>query len=183
MDEWEGCIAKSPTLSAYCCVKDLVRHINEETKALYKGTQYQDTYLFYHDALTQMSDSRCVEWMKQEGIYAKWIKPELGCNNEIFANNKHGVLTRNTRYSGRPVGNSPELNPLDNSLLCYFRLNLLLNVATTWQLDKDDERKFSLGKPQDICNAVERLWDPIKGTSPTPSKILQDAKRIPESCF
>ena len=181
-DEWESKIATCCGLSKYCCIKDMILHIDRETKAAFKGTKYEDRYFFYHDALTQMTDSKCVEWMKEVGIYDRWVKPELGCNDEILAM-KNGELKKNTRYKGRPVGNSPELNPLDNSVFRDFRLNLSLNVAATWHLEKSNPDKFSLATPKDITKAVRRLWDPVTGTSPVPARILQDIKRIPESCF
>ena len=129
-DDREKEIQCSPTLKKYRCITDMVEHIDEESRRAFVGTRYEGNYFFYHDALTQMTDGRCVEWMKAKGIYDRWIKPELGLNDEIWAEKK-GKLARNTRYSGRPVGNSPELNPLDNSCFRDFRLNLSLNVAAT----------------------------------------------------
>ena len=138
--------------------------------------------IFFHDALTQMSDSCCVQWMKEVGVYSRWIKPELGCNDVIVAM-KNGEMKTNTRYKGRPVGNSPELCPLDNSCFRDFRTNLSLNVAATWKLPRSDLRKFSISTPKEISRAIVRLWDPNTGTSPTSHRILQDVKRIPHSCY
>ena len=56
-------------------------------------------------------------------------------------------------------------------------------MATTWHLDRSDARKFSLCNPSEITRAMERIWDPSDGTSPTPSRILQDVRRIPHACF
>lgn len=42
---------------------------------------------------------------KEASIYDRWVKPQLGLNDNIGA-----------CWSGRPVGNSQELMPLDNSL-------------------------------------------------------------------
>lgn len=179
--EWENEIRKS--LSKYCCVKELVKHINEESRKAFLGTCFEGNYYFYHDALTQMTDSKCVHWMKAEGIYDHWIRPELGCNDEIYARNSEGTMAKNTRYKGRPVGNSPELNPLDNSCFRDTRTNLALNVAATWHLDKSDARKFSLSTPNEITRALERTWDPENGCAPSSDRILQDIKRIPKACL
>ena len=166
----------------YYSIKTLICHIDNESRRSFKGTKFEDNYYFYHDALTQMTDLKCVKWMKEEGIYERWIKPELGCNDEVWAM-KDGELKKNTRYKGRPVGNCPELMPLDNSLFRDFRLNLSLNVAATWHLDKKDLKKFSLATPNEITRAMERLWDPENGTSPSGNRIIQDVKRVENSCF
>ena len=74
--------------------------------------------------------------MKEVGVYKRWIKPELGCNDLIQVMNEDGVLKQSTRYAGRMVGNSPELNPLDNSGFRDARCAIALNVAMTWKLEK-----------------------------------------------
>ena len=70
-------------MKKYCCIKDLVLHIHEETRKAFKGTRYESTYLFYHDALTTMTDIECRDWMEEEGILKRWILPECGCNDFI----------------------------------------------------------------------------------------------------
>ncbi len=179
---WEMKLKKSRRMRKYCCVKDLVRHIDDETRKAFIGTKYEGQYFFFHDALTQMTDKKCIEWMKEEGIYSRWIKPELQANDKILAL-KDGQMKSNKRYKGRPVGNCPDLHPCDNSLFRDFRLNLSLNTAATWNLKPDDPLKFSLSSPSEITRAVRRLWDPESGTSPVPKRILQDIKKIPQACF
>lgn len=181
-DNWEERIKKSQTLSKFCCVKDLVLHIDRESREAFQGTKHEEDYVFYHDALTQMTDIKCTNWMKEEGLYHRWIKPELGCNNEV-EEEKNGQMVKRRCYKGRPTGNSPELNPLDNSCFRDFRTNLSLNVAATWHLERDDKRKFSLSTPREIDRAVVRLWNRETGTSPSSVRILQDIKRIPDACY
>ena len=182
-DRWMEEIVKSQSMSNLVCIKDLIMHIDRESAEVFKGTRFEGNHYFYHDALTQMTDSRCVAWMKEVGVYSRWIKPELGCNDEIVAMNRDGVMSVNRRYAGRPVGNSPEMHPLDNSCFRDFRVNLALNVAVTWKLPRNDPRKFSLGTPSEISRAILRLWDRDTGTAPVSTRILQDIKRIPDSCY
>ena len=96
-DNWEVEIQKCKEFNSIICVKELVRHINEKTKQAYQGTKYEDTYLFYHDALSQMTDRDCVEWMREEGILSHWTRPVLGLNDciEIEIN---GTVKKNRRY-------------------------------------------------------------------------------------
>ena len=180
--DWQGVIQECSSLSKYVCVKQLILHMDRESAKIMEGTKYEGKHLIYHDALTQMTDSRCVQWMREVGIYSRWIKPEIGCNAVITVE-KDGVMKSSSRYSFRPIGNSPEMNPLDNSLFRDFRLNLSLNVAASWFLEKNDPKKFSLATPNDISKAFVRLWDPTHGTSPTSTRIMQDVHRIPKSLF
>ena len=68
-----------------------------------EGTLYEDNWMFYHDALTQLKCKRAKAWMETKGYLKRWVLPVNGLND-------------GTVYAGRPVGNSPELMPLDCSL-------------------------------------------------------------------
>ena len=70
-------------MSKYVDIRDLVRHIDKQSGKVFIGTKYQDSYLFYHDALSTMPDKDCLDWMEEEGILKRWIGPELGLNNQI----------------------------------------------------------------------------------------------------
>ena len=96
-------------------------------------------------ALSQITDKRCVAYMKDKNYCGRYIKPELGCND-------------GTPYEGRLVGNSPELNPLDSSLFADLTHALTLHICLTDQLDKEDARKFSTATPAKIEHAIDRLW-------------------------
>ena len=175
---WEEKIKKATALAKYVCVKDLVLHIDKESRRAFAGTRYENDYLFYHDALTQLTDSQCVEWMKSVGIYDRWLKPELGCNDVVRVLGEDGLMQDSTRFKGRFVGNSPELNPLDNSLFRDLRTSLNLHVAATWNMEKSDTLKFSLGTPKEITRAFLRIWDPTNGVAPPSKRILEDVKKI-----
>ena len=67
------------------CVTELVKHIDSETANIYKGTQFENTYRWVHDALNQMCDSVCRDWMKEHGYWDRWVTPELGLNDQVVA--------------------------------------------------------------------------------------------------
>ena len=102
------------------CVTDLVKHIHETTKAAYKDAKYETTYIWSHDALSQLFDSTCITWMKEQGYYDWWLKPEIDISKEVFWQIEEGVLQVSKQYDGQPVDNSPELMPLDNILFEIF---------------------------------------------------------------
>ena len=56
-----------------------------------------------HDALVLMTEKETIERMKEKNCFHRWFLPMNG-------------LQYGTPYDGRPVGNSPEFMPLDNSL-------------------------------------------------------------------
>ena len=53
-------------------------------------------------------------------------------------------LNKDTAYAGRPVGNSPELQPLDCSLFSDLGHELSRHVRMTKDLDNDDKLKLLL---------------------------------------
>lgn len=180
-ENWMSEIKKVRGMKKFCDIRDLVRHIHDATRKFFKGTKYENTYLFYHDALSQMTDKDCKEWMRQEGILERWIRPELGMNDEIVIIDNEGNEKKTTAYKGRPVGDCPELMPLDNSLFRDFRCDFDDHVTLTCQLPRNDPRRFSKGTPKTIEAAVRRLWDPQTGVSPPPHRIVQDINRVLEN--
>ena len=87
-----------------------------------------------------------MKWMKENNIHHRWILPQLNLNE-------------NTRYSGRPVGNSPELMPLDCSINQYVHQGVIDHIALTRPVRDDDGRKFSLATPKEGVRAYKRVWE------------------------
>ena len=179
--EWRNEIKKVTGMKKYCCIKELVLHIHEETRQAFKGTKYESTYLFYHGALTTMTDIECRDWMEEEGILKRWILPEFGCNDEIVIVDDDGNEKRNKNFKGRPVGDCMELMPLDNSLFRDFRTCFDVHVTLTSILPSTDSRRFSKGTPKSITASVSRIWDPVNGVSPPSNRIIQDITRMTEN--
>ena len=115
--------------------------------------QHTKTTGFYHDALSQMTANKTVEWMKREGYYKRWLIPQKGCNAD-------------TVYANRPVGNSPEFMPLDNSLNQDIQVSLSLHCAVSAHLPDDDSRKFSMRTPNTIVEAIGKIWGEAEGNVP-----------------
>lgn len=67
-----------------------------------RGTKHKNDWCFYHDALSLMTASATTTWMKEQGYYSRWLLPL--------------EINRGTCFFGRPVGNSPEMMPMDSSL-------------------------------------------------------------------
>ena len=105
--------------------------------------------------------------MKEKGYLHRWLLPLNG-------------LQDGTPYAGRPVGNSPEFMPLDNSLnrdiLQPLRFHCVLSQAIIdGKETTEEERKlcFSFSTPREIVRGLKRLWDSKIGT-PSSARIIQD---------
>ena len=147
----------------------------------FKGTPFEESYLFYHDALTTMTDDECKEWMEGKGILKRWIRPVLGLNDLIIVTDNEGNEKRSKNYAGRPVGDCPELMPLDNSLFRDFRGSFDEHVTLTSMAPRIEPRRFSKATPKLIGSAIERLWDPVNGVAPRSNRIVQDILRLKEN--
>ena len=77
--------------------------MTNEAEKLMKWSVHEDYLFIVHDALVLMTAKETINWMKQKGYLHHWLLPLNG-------------LQYGTPYAVRPVGNSPEFMPLDNSL-------------------------------------------------------------------
>jgi hypothetical protein len=180
-DTWRDEIKKVSRsgLTKVKCVTELIIHIDTATKNAFKNTPYKDNYFWAHDALSQMCDDEAIKWMKTKGYYDRWITPEMKLNDlvEVYDENKNVTLS-SKRYKGRPVGNQPELMPLDASLNRDIDCSFDMHVLLTAHLKNDDPRKFRKDTPKNISKAILKLYDPITGVVPKPNRIIEDCWRV-----
>ena len=177
---WRNVIKKVSRsgLTRFRCVTELVEHIDRETAKCFAGTPYAKNYYWSHDALKQMCDKRCTAWMKEKGYYDRWIKPELECNDVVTITTDSGEIKHNHHYKNRPVGDQPELMPLDASLNWDIDCSLNMHVMMTWHLKQEDPLKFSKATPKEISKGILKIYDPKNGVAPTSKRIIQDVKRV-----
>ena len=102
--------------------------------------------------------------MKEKDYYKRWLIPQKGVN-------------RDTAYKNRPVRNSPEFMPLDNSLNNDIQQSMSFHCAITAHLPTDDERKFSMDTPNTIASGIKQLVNPVTGNVPSPKRIIQDVDK------
>ena len=75
----------------------------KEAEKLMKGSVHEEDFFIVHDALVLMTAKDTIKWMKENNYFHSWLLPMNGLKDGI-------------PYAGRPVGNSPKLMPLYNSL-------------------------------------------------------------------
>jgi len=140
----------------HVCVTELVEHCINTTRDHYEPLGVKD-WLFYHDALQQMTDERCRIWMQEKGYFDRWITPLFGLNDSVYGKGRDGKWTYSTRYKKRPVGDSPELVALDCHLNKDVRDCAVFHSALTSELPTGDERKFDLTTYKKYRDALVRL--------------------------
>ena len=180
-NEWENRIRKCPLLRNSLPVSDLIIHMAKSTTDAMKGTIHEGHGLFFHDALSQLTEKATVTWMKNNKYedrtyHSMWITPVLGCNDLIQGENGKTV----TCYAHRPVGNMPEAMCLDNALNQDMHMAVDGNVGATYFLPDSDPRKFSLTTPNRIVSAYKRVHCPTTEHSAIPSsrRIKQDVSKV-----
>ena len=137
----------------------------KESASDMQGTVHEKNWYFIHDALSLMTAKSTMEWMSKKGHKAKWLVPQK-------------CINIGTRYHGRPVGNSPEFMPLDNSLNADMKRAHDRHVALTMHLRNDDPMKFSNRTPKAISRGIKRIVESVDHGCPSSPRIIQDCDKV-----
>jgi len=171
--DWEAKIDADLRKKGSVCITEQVEHIITVCTEAFKGTVHEEDWLFYHDALVQMTDKKCQEWMETKGWLKRWLLPQHGCND-------------GTAYANRPVGDTPEVMPWDCHLNKDVDDFVAYHVAVTHHLpstgfDDDgnpdpngkepDPRKFSRATPKQQTHAYLRVLETV---TPLPARLIED---------
>jgi hypothetical protein len=166
--EWKHHIRKCSQMSQYVCVTQLVHHIVTESAKLFVGTEFEESWVFYHDALSLMTGNDTLEWMKDNDYFKRWVLPV----NELHQNDPNLK-----KYYHRPVGNSPENMPWDSSLNEDVHAAVQRHVLLTLSLGVDDKRKFDMSTPKRGSSAYHRILEMV----PCSERITHDVNKVFES--
>ena len=102
-ERWVEKLKSSTAMPKFCFITNLICFMmNEESNMMRGSVHKEDFYIFYDDLLLMTAQEK-INWMIQNGYLYRWF---INLNR----------LQDRTPYAGRPVGNSPEFMPLDNSL-------------------------------------------------------------------
>ena len=94
---------KTTAIKRFISINTLVQKIYKNTKKIFQGTVYKNNFFFYHDTLSLLTSRSCKDFMIKSGIIKHWILSENNLNQHI-------------KHTNRPIGNSPEIMPLDSNL-------------------------------------------------------------------
>ena len=100
-------------------------------------------------------------------MLTKWILPLNGLN--------HGMP-----FSGHPIGNSPELMPLDCSLFADLNTCVQYHIMITQIFPENDIRKFNIYTMKRGAHAYLSILEPSEDLavgSPPASRICEDVRK------
>lgn len=155
-----------PKLVGMKCVTELMDSVVAEFTRLFAGTPYADTFVLFHDALT--------EWWEADAQQYLLETHGIGPTRQLCCQGETNDLVAK-RYVGKLVGDSPELCPLDSNLFSYFETAMARNIAHTYRLEHDNPEKFLVGTSDQVQNTMLRTWK----VSPTSEEIVRDICRFP----
>ena len=169
-ENWKESIKRGPKIKATICITELIEHVVHETKCVFADMNYAGNCFFYHDMLTQMTNKDTKEWMRAKGYYQMWVPPMKGCNAGLV-------------YADQPVGDSPEMMPLDSSLFEDLHAGICCHMTKTTLLPNDNPKKFSLATPKECTQAYTCIFQPSNDLDiPCSRRILEDCKKIITNC-
>ena len=106
-ETWVESLRNFSSTSKLCCISDLVIFMVKEIYKIMKRSVHKDDILIVDDAL-RLIKSRSTITRKQKNMYLNWWSLPF-----------HG-LQYETTNNGCPVGNIPELIPLDIIIIVYW---------------------------------------------------------------
>ena len=136
--------------------------LKKEGDRIFTGTTFKGKHQIKIDALKSMWTPGCIEWLKKNGMWARIIKPEKGCNDGT------------TYAEWATAGMSHELMPLDTSLFMDLMAALHECTAASRHLLTGDPLKFDMSTPKRLWLAVARVWE----VAPTSARIVQDCAKF-----
>ena len=71
--EWENELKASTTLRPYFAISDIILFMCQQLSAMMRGTIHKDLWYFYHDALSYITTSETMEWMRNTTFEGKDI--------------------------------------------------------------------------------------------------------------
>ena len=166
-DSWEKELALDLRKNGVVCITELIEHMINETREIMVGTPHEHDWMFYHDALTQLTDKRTKDWMVSQGYMRRWLLPIHPCN-------------AGTVYAGRPVGNTPEVMPWDCCLNQDVHVAVDNHSSYFKAIGKDHPlypKRFSKATPSIMEKSYSRILDPVHGVCPSSKRIIQDIER------
>ena len=169
---------------ALTSVTDMFDHIIFHGNKYMSGTKYARTWIFGHDALSQMWEKGALEYLKTvhgfgpERLVCR-IGETLDCLTNVSRLHPH-------EYRGKkvmpPIGNRPEWMPLDSNLNADWErwtkhlCALTSDVPAKLPNGKSNPEKYGLGTPDEVAYTAKKAWESFPD-----SRIVQDMLRYPKA--
>ena len=163
-DNWRAEVEKVVNKKS-CCITEMIDHMIAESTAVYAGTEFANSFMIYHDALTLLWEAKAREYIREKGFTDRFI--------HIIREYQDGI---NKRYWFTVVGDSPELaRALDSFGFADLELSMAFHQALTSGWAANNPKKFQFGTPSQVWSAMSRCWE----VEPTSERIVQDIIDLP----
>ena len=143
-------MVKPQACKNFVSINRLIDHIFIESAKIFVGTEHENDYKVYHDALNLSVATDSYAYIREKGYYSHLIVPQNG-------------LSQGTVYARRMVGMRPEVMPLDAHLNQDLHESVDRHVNLTSHLPDDHPNKFSKRTPKHLAHAYKRIWNPALG--------------------
>ena len=119
-----------PKKFGFTSIKTLIDWAIDEGNRLFAGTPHANTWVIYHDALSQWwekGEGGAQEYLASRGFEHRQWRARGATNDEIADN-----------YKDKLMGDSPELMPLDSSLFGDLIEKVAWLVVSTSRMEGDE---------------------------------------------
>ena len=152
-----------PKKFGFTSIKTLIDWSIDEGNRLFAGTRHANTWVFYHDALSQW-------WEKGEGGAQEYLASRGFADRQWRARGEtNDKIDKN--YRNKLMGDSPELMPLDSSLFGDLIEKVAMLVVSTGRMEGED--RYTMGTPDEAWRAMVEAWSLVPE-----ERILEDIGRF-----
>ena len=152
------------------CVTDLIDYCIEQGKEMYDGTDGEDKWMCYHDALPAWNSKEAQDHLKKTGYQDRFIRI-VGKNNSKVAK----------IYKDSKPGSSQEMSRgCDSFGFAHFEVAMHQNLVVSTVFPYGDERRvFNRGTPKECWYLMDETW---MHCAPTAESLVQDFEGFVPVC-
>ena len=176
----------------------MMDHVVAESKAAYKGTEHENTFFIFHDALSQWWEDEAQDYLSTifdvsrqlrccglTNLETRFSPPPPPTHTHALTHKNPSIRAQtgpyqsasvhqhnhNCRYARKLVGDSPELcRALDAYGFADLENALTHNCAISSVYPVGDPRRFGLGTPKEVWSSMVRCWS----IAPTGARVVED---------
>lgn len=174
-NDWKRMIyeAKGSKCRKIRSVFHMIQHIIAQGNIIFAETRHSEDYLIYHDHLKIFWEKETIKHLQTLKCPTSEKPDRTWYDRFIKLKGKYNEKVSN-RYKNTLPGDSPELMPLDCHLFADTREGLARNIALSFWMEKNDERKYDASTPNNLFKSICRTLR----SCPSEARIVEDCTRI-----
>ena len=172
--KWYQTFRSCSKMNRKASICDFVLHLIKEGEELYKGTNRENTWMIWHDALSILWEKETQTWLRTLKCPVEGWEDRTWADRFVRFRGKYNDQVA-AYYKDSLPGDSPELMPLDCRLFSDVKEGTARNVSFSYFLPDDDPDKYSLATPRKVYDAIHRT---IASGCPSQDRIREDIETI-----